>query len=95
MVTPNQLEENTKLSFSYVKKDLMRLNDAIADLNEKIQHLSLNQATLLGEVGKIRTKKVSIKKVKVKKKVKKAKKTSKKSKPRAKKVVKTETVTYS
>lgn len=58
----NQLEENLRLSFSYVKKDLMRANDQIADLKEQIQHLSLNQATLLGEVEKLRGKKTSGKK---------------------------------
>jgi len=45
--TLKQLEKNIENSFSYVKKDMLALNDMVSDLNEKIQHLSINQATLL------------------------------------------------
>jgi cell division protein FtsB len=55
------VEENLRLSFGYVKKDLLMVNDQIADLKEQIQHLSLNQATLLAEVEKLRGKKKSSK----------------------------------
>lgn len=47
-----QLERNVEVSFSYVKKDLLSLNDMISDLYEKIQHLSMNQATLLDKTLK-------------------------------------------
>ncbi|MFA4960272.1 MAG: hypothetical protein WC548_01270 [Candidatus Pacearchaeota archaeon] len=52
--TVEQLEKNVSASFGYVKKDMLMLNDAFSDLNEKIQHLSLNHATLLGEIEKLR-----------------------------------------
>ena len=58
------IEENLRLSFGYVKKDLIKVNDHIADLKEQIQHLSLNQATLLAEVEKLREKKVKTKRKK-------------------------------
>jgi len=51
----NQIEKNVAASFGYVKKDMMMLNDAFSDLHEKIQHLSLNHAGLLEELGRIRT----------------------------------------
>lgn len=78
------IEDNLRLSFSYVKKDLLRINEQIESLNEKIQHIALNHASLLGELAKIESK------LSKKKPVKKAK--AKKSKPK-KKVVK-ETITY-
>ena len=52
----SQVEKNVSASFAYVKKDLLMVNDAISDLNDKIQHLSLNQATLLAEVERLRAK---------------------------------------
>lgn len=58
------VEENLRLSFGYVKKDLLMVNDQIADLKEQIQHLSLNQATLLAEVEKLRGKKKNSKRKK-------------------------------
>ena len=50
----NQIEKNVSASFSYVKKDMLMLNDAFSDLHDKVQHLSLNHATILGEVEKLR-----------------------------------------
>ena len=50
----DQIEKNVISSFSYVKKDIMMLNDAFSDLHEKISHLSLNHAGLLEELGRIR-----------------------------------------
>ena len=102
--TIEQVEKNTQASFGYVKKDLLMVNDSIADLHEKIQHLSLNHMTLLQEIQRLRDliggkkpakkkaakKKAKPKKAKKKKSVKK-KKTVKKT---PKKVVK-ETTTYS
>ncbi len=69
-----QLEKNVSASFGYVKKDMMMLNDSFSDLNDKIQHISLNQATILEQINELR-KAVEGKKVKktVKKKVKKEK----------------------
>jgi regulator of replication initiation timing len=54
--TLNQLEKNISASFGYVKKDMLMLNDAFSDINDKIQHLSLNHAALLGEIEKLRSK---------------------------------------
>ena len=48
-----EVEKNVSASFGYVKKDVLMLNDAISDIQNKIQHLSLNHATLLGEIKKI------------------------------------------
>lgn len=91
----SRLENNIRLSFSYVKKDLMRANDQISDLKEQIKHLSLNQATLLVEVEKLRGKKPKAKAKKAKKpKVRRTRKVTRKRTPVKKKVVK-ETVTYS
>lgn len=102
----SQIEQNLKLSFSYVKKDLMRVNEQIESLNEKIQHISMNHASLLDELVKIE-KKIVAKKQPAKKKAKKAKKektakvvkvvkkASSKAKPVKKIVKETETVTYS
>ena len=60
----SRLEKNIRMSFGYVKKDLIRANEAISDLKEQIQHLSLNQATLLAEVEKLRGKKAKKSKAK-------------------------------
>ena len=49
-----QIEKNVSASFAYVKKDMLMLNDAFSDLHDKMQHLSLNHAMLLEEIGKIR-----------------------------------------
>jgi len=75
-----QIEKNVSASFAYVKKDMLMLNDAFSDLHDKMQHLSLNHAMLLEEIGKLRTEmaKASGKKVPAKKAVK--KKTVKKKK---------------
>lgn len=92
-----QLEQNIQSSFGYVKKDLLMVNDAISDLHDKIQHLSLNHANLLEKIQEIedQVKPKSKKKSKKKpKKKSKKKKTTKKSSPK-KKVVKTEEITYS
>jgi regulator of replication initiation timing len=62
----NQLEKNVSASFGYVKKDLLMLNDAISDMNDKIQHLSLNHAALLEKLEEINTR---LKSKKVTKKV--------------------------
>ncbi len=74
----NQVEKNVSASFGYVKKDMLMLNDAFSDLHDKVQHLSLNHATLLEEMRKLRneitslsgkkTKTPSVKKKVVKKK---------------------------
>ena len=50
----SQIEKNVSASFGYVKKDMLMLNDAFSDMHDKIQHLSLNHAVLLGEVEKLR-----------------------------------------
>jgi len=52
--TLDQVEKNVSASFGYVKKDMLMLNDAFSDLHEKVQHLSINHATLLEEVEKLR-----------------------------------------
>lgn len=88
--TLSQFEKNVGISFSYVKKDLLSVNDMVSDLHEKIQHLSLNQAMLLEKVMKLEQKIVSKPAVKVA--PKKAKKTA--AKKTAKKIVKKETITY-
>lgn len=94
-----QFEKNIQSSFGYVKKDLLMVNEAISDVHEKIQHLSINNATLLGELTRLseRIEKLESKgkpnKVKKAKVSKKQVKKSSKAKP-VKKVVK-ETVTYS
>ena len=48
--TIEQVEKNVSASFGYVKKDMLMLNDAISDLNDKIQHLCLNHDSLLAEI---------------------------------------------
>ncbi|MBR9702104.1 hypothetical protein GOV13_04235 [Candidatus Pacearchaeota archaeon] len=50
-----QIEKNVSASFAYVKKDMLMLNDAFSDLHDKVQHLSLNHAMLLEEIGKLRS----------------------------------------
>ncbi len=55
--TVEQFEKNVQASFGYVKKDLLMLNDAISDLNDKIQHLSMNHAALLERIGELEDKK--------------------------------------
>jgi len=108
--TIEEVERNVSASFGYVKKDMLMLNDAISDVHDKIQHLSLNHAALLGEIQKIsekiigkksavKSEKKAVKKVKkvkpkVIKKVKKAKKKSVKKKESPKKVIKTEEIVY-
>lgn len=100
-------EKSIRTSFGYVKKDLMKVNDNLAELHSQIQHLSLNQASLLGEITKLseQIEKMQSKekmfprviklRAKTKKTPKKAKaKTRKVSPTRQKKVVK-ETITYS
>ena len=52
-----ELERKISLSFHYVKRDMLRLNDSIEDLNKKIQHISLNQALLLEKIAKLEKKK--------------------------------------
>lgn len=64
----DQLEKNVSASFAYVKKDLLMLNDAISDINDKIQHLSLNHAALLEKLEQVVEKKNSVQKKKIKKK---------------------------
>ena len=75
-----QVEKNVSASFSYVKKDMLMLNDAFSDLHDKVQHLSLNHAMLLEEIEKLKkeirkpsAKKKVIKKRTIKKVVKKKK----------------------
>ena len=48
--TLQQFEKNVGISFSYVKKDLLSVNDMVSELHEKIQHLSMNQAMLVDKV---------------------------------------------
>jgi len=50
-----QVESNLRKSFSYVKRDLIAVNEAIADLKTKIQHLSMNQASLISLIEKLKT----------------------------------------
>ena len=76
--TTGDIEKNVSASFSYVKKDILMLNEAVSDLHEKIQHLSMNHASLLDEVDNLR-KQLGIKK-KTKKKSSKKKKSKKKKK---------------
>jgi len=105
-----QVEKNTSASFGYVKKDMLMLNDAFSDLHDKMQHLSLNHAMLLEEIGKLRKdvailsgkekssrvliKKISKKNPKKKKAPKKKRVAPVKKKPVAVKKVVKETVTY-
>ncbi len=50
METIGQFKKNVQASFGYVKKDLLMINDAISDIHDKIQHLSMNHASLLQEI---------------------------------------------
>ena len=50
-----QIEKDVSASFAYVKKDMLMLNDASSDLHDKMQHLSINHASLLEEIGKLRS----------------------------------------
>ena len=79
--TLKQVEKNTQASFGYVKKDLLMLNDAMSDLQEKMQHLSLNHASLLGKIQKIENEvvKTEIKEKKLERKFKSSKKAKKKT----------------
>ena len=93
-----QIEKNVSASFAYVKKDMLILNDAFSDIHDKVQHLSLNHAVLLEEIGKLRSE-ISklIAKAKPAKKATTKKKPSKKttSKKGVKKVVETKETVYS
>ncbi len=51
--TLSQIEKNTQASFGYVKKDLLMLNDAVSDIQTKIQHLSMNHAALLEKISEM------------------------------------------
>ena len=87
--TPQEIEKNVSASFGYVKKDMLMLNDAISDVHDKIQHLSLNHAALLDEIRKL-SEKILGKKAVAKKKPAKAKKKTKKkvvAKKKVKKVI--------
>ena len=95
-----QVERNVSASFGYVKKDMLMLNDAFSDIHDKIQHLSINHATLLEEIGKLRielmkltNKSPAVKTIKKSPAKKKIIKKSPAKKKAVKKVVK-ETVTY-
>ncbi len=102
----NQIERNVSASFGYVKKDIMMLNDVISDLNDKIQHLSLNHASLLEKMQRIESEvvKTERKEAKFERKVKKTtkktvnkktkKKTSKKTTRKPSKIITTEEVVY-
>ena len=101
--TIGQVEKNVSASFGYVKKDLLMLNDVVSDIQDKIQHLSLNHASLLEEVThlaekvekKTPSKNIVKKKVKViKKNLKKKSQTKKTAKKTPKKVITTEEVVY-
>ena len=75
-----QIEKDVSASFAYVKKDMLMLNDAFSDLHDKMQHLSINHASLLEEIGKLRSE-ISEFSVKKKEKTKNVvKKTTKKKK---------------
>lgn len=54
--TLEQFEKNVGISFGYVKKDLLSVNDMVSDIHEKMQHLSLNQAMLLEKIMKLEQK---------------------------------------
>jgi len=64
-----QIEKNVSASFSYVKKDMLMLNDAFSDIHDKMQHLSLNHAMLLEEIGKLRAQLAEMSENKTKKKI--------------------------
>jgi len=49
-----QFEKNLRQSFSFVKRDLIAVNEELATLKTRIQHLSMNNATLLAEMENMR-----------------------------------------
>jgi len=49
-----QLEKNLRQSFSFVKRDLIAVNEELATLKTRMQHLSMNNATLLAEMENMR-----------------------------------------
>jgi len=59
-----QFERNLKNSFSFVKRDLIAVNEELATLKTRIQHLSMNNATILAEIEKLRQEVASLKKKK-------------------------------
>lgn len=75
-----QIEKNISASFGYVKKDMLMLNDAFSDVHEKIQHLSINHATLLEEIGRLRTELINMSRKKPAKKKVVVKKVTRKKK---------------
>lgn len=75
-----QIEKNVSASFAYVKKDMLMLNDAFSDIHDKLQHLSLNHAMLLEEIGKLRSELAKLTEKKPKKKVLVVKRVTKKKK---------------
>lgn len=95
--TLEQFEKNVGISFSYVKKDLLSVNDMVSDMHEKMQHLSLNQAMLVEKIMKLEQKLASkpvTKKTVAKAKPKTVSKKKVSAKKPAKKIVKKETITY-
>jgi hypothetical protein len=91
----NQVEKNVSASFAYVKKDMLMLNDAFSDIHDKVQHLSLNHAMLLEEIGKLRAEMAKITEKQDPKKKKAVKKVTKKALVKKKAVKKvTKTVEY-
>ena len=79
----SSVENNLATSFSYVKKDILMLNDNFTELHNKFQQFLSQYETLVDEVKEIKetinkkqTKKVTTKKKTVKKPTK--KKTAKK-----------------
>jgi len=75
-----QIEKNVSASFAYVKKDMLMLNDAFSDIHDKMQHLSLNHAMLLEEIGKLRSEMAKITENKPNKKATKKKTPTRKKK---------------
>lgn len=97
MVVKNldQLEKNVSASFGYVKKDILMVNDAISNVHDKIQHLSLNHAMLLEKLDKIENLLSGKKPKKVSKKAPKKAKTAKAKKAPKKATAKKEKKTIS
>lgn len=89
----NQIEKNVSASFAYVKKDMLMLNDAFSDLHDKMQHLSLNHAMLLEEIGKLRAEMAKATQKKPVKKPAKKKAPTKKKAPVKKKISKKDDLT--
>lgn len=93
----SQFEKNVGISFSYVKKDILSVNDSVSDLHDQMQHVSLNQAMLLEKIAKLEqklTNKNTPKKATKKKTAKKntSQKTKKTTAKPVKKIVKETTV---